>query len=103
MIVSILIVVAGILVNLVAALDAGIRYRRNKMSGLFNGSLVYFRAHALSKTSLLFGQIVLLRMIFIIPEPGNIEVAILRGVLSISMSATAYINMSSFRRLRDGK
>lgn len=81
--------------------DAGMRYRRHKMSGLKNGSLVYFRSHAISKASLLFGQLILLRIIFVLPASGKFELEILRAILSISMSATGWINMHSFRKLRD--
>lgn len=100
MMLSILIVAVGLLINLMAALDAGFRYRRNKMSGVANGSLVYFRSHAISKITLFCGQIILMRILFVLPTE-NLEVEILRAVLSLSMSVTAWINMASFRRLRN--
>lgn len=87
--------------NLAAAIDAGIRYRRNKMSGLANGSLIYFRAHALTKIMLLFGQFILMRLLLILPA-ADVEVVVLRALMSLSMSATAWINMASFRKLREG-
>lgn len=111
MTISMLIAVAGSIVNLIAMIDAFSRWRRNKLSGSANGSLVYFWAHLQTKACLFFGQLMLISIIWLLPvsilraelRHRAIAVEILRGAMSMTMAITGYVNMRSFQKLRDGK
>lgn len=111
MTISMLIAVAGSIVNLIAMIDAFSRWRRNKLSGFANGHLVYFWAQLQTKACLLLGQLMLVSIIWLLPVSilraelhyRAIAVEILRGAMSIMMAITGYVNMRSFQKLRDGK
>jgi hypothetical protein len=98
---SILIIAICLLVNIIAFRDAWLRYRRGSQSGKANGSIIYFRALRLSKGCLVIAQCTLLAIV-IISHPVTHIIPILRAMMSMMMAATAWVNMRSFHRLRDG-
>lgn len=101
--VAIVVVSIGLMVNLATLIDAFRRWHRNWRSGLVNGRIIWFRSHLVSKACLFIAQWILLTIIFVSPARGNLTVEILRSALSVMMAATGWINMRSFRKLRDGK